>query len=215
MNDIDRIDSKCKSCRAPIRWGRKFGKAHPFNPDGSSHFDTCPHAQRFRGRNKYDYNNGSEMIELTKKWIEKHRRDDTSEIVWDQAFLHTFPDDHLVLLLDALEDDGSPLSEYDLERHHFAHCVVQDDKIMGVFVQHWIYQRLYNFYHAKDGELFSNRVFEPDKYVYVERYKIVEYDIIPDGKWEGYARNHDWIYMSQLPQTTLEKLGYSPEGYML
>lgn len=38
----------CRGCKQLIGWGKKFGKAHPFNPDGSSHFDTCPAADRFR-----------------------------------------------------------------------------------------------------------------------------------------------------------------------
>ena len=35
-------------CGAQIRWGTMFGKRHPFNLDGTSHFDTCPEADGFR-----------------------------------------------------------------------------------------------------------------------------------------------------------------------
>lgn len=38
-------------CGAEIRWGTMFGKRHPFNLDGSSHFDTCPEADGFRKGN--------------------------------------------------------------------------------------------------------------------------------------------------------------------
>lgn len=38
----------CKGCKRLIYWGQKFGKKHPFNPDNTSHFDTCPHADIFR-----------------------------------------------------------------------------------------------------------------------------------------------------------------------
>lgn len=31
-----------------IEWGQMFGKAHPFNLDGTSHFDSCPNADAFR-----------------------------------------------------------------------------------------------------------------------------------------------------------------------
>ena len=41
--------AKCKGCGDPIRWGKLFGKPHPFNRDGSSHFDSCPQAAQFRG----------------------------------------------------------------------------------------------------------------------------------------------------------------------
>lgn len=35
-------------CGQEIRWGQMFGKRHPFNLDGTSHFDTCPNADEFR-----------------------------------------------------------------------------------------------------------------------------------------------------------------------
>lgn len=38
----------CRSCGAPVRWGEtKAGKRNPFNPDGTSHFGTCPDAKRW------------------------------------------------------------------------------------------------------------------------------------------------------------------------
>lgn len=41
--------SRCRSCRAQIRWGQRGPKKHPFNLDGvTSHFDTCPDASRWR-----------------------------------------------------------------------------------------------------------------------------------------------------------------------
>lgn len=33
----------CKYCKHPIEWDILFGKRHPFNLDGRSHMDTCPH----------------------------------------------------------------------------------------------------------------------------------------------------------------------------
>lgn len=41
--------SRCKGCHQRIEWGVMFGKRHPFNADGTSHFDTCPEADQFRG----------------------------------------------------------------------------------------------------------------------------------------------------------------------
>lgn len=39
-----------KTCKAKIRWGKnkKTGGPHPYNPDGTSHFSTCPNAPDFR-----------------------------------------------------------------------------------------------------------------------------------------------------------------------
>jgi hypothetical protein len=37
---------------APMGWGVLFGKAHPFNPDGTSHFDTYPFASDFRRKSR-------------------------------------------------------------------------------------------------------------------------------------------------------------------
>lgn len=37
---------KCRSCGAPVIWGyTKAGKRCPFDPDGTSHFATCPQAK--------------------------------------------------------------------------------------------------------------------------------------------------------------------------
>ena len=35
-------------CGQSIYWGKMFGKRHPFNPDGTSHMDSCPHVSEFR-----------------------------------------------------------------------------------------------------------------------------------------------------------------------
>lgn len=45
---------KCRSCGAEIVWDKhpKTGKPHPFNPDGTSHFATCPDAKRWRGKKR-------------------------------------------------------------------------------------------------------------------------------------------------------------------
>lgn len=41
--------TRCRSCRAEIRWGQRGPKKHPYNLDGvTSHFDTCPDAARWR-----------------------------------------------------------------------------------------------------------------------------------------------------------------------
>ena len=40
----------CLSCGAEIYWAvTRKGKATPVNPDGVSHFETCPHADDWRG----------------------------------------------------------------------------------------------------------------------------------------------------------------------
>lgn len=38
----------CRSCGAPIVWGELGARPHPFNPDGASHFSTCPQADAWR-----------------------------------------------------------------------------------------------------------------------------------------------------------------------
>ena len=41
--------SKCRGCGAVIYWGKtKSGKPHPCDKDGSSHFSSCPEADKFR-----------------------------------------------------------------------------------------------------------------------------------------------------------------------
>lgn len=41
---------KCRSCGAPVGWARHSvtWKKAPFDPDGTSHFATCPDAQTWR-----------------------------------------------------------------------------------------------------------------------------------------------------------------------
>jgi hypothetical protein len=39
----------CRACGAPMNWCEtKAGKRAPLNLDGTSHFATCPDAERFR-----------------------------------------------------------------------------------------------------------------------------------------------------------------------
>lgn len=42
--------AECRSCHAQILWREHptTGKNHPYNPDGSSHFGTCPDAHKWR-----------------------------------------------------------------------------------------------------------------------------------------------------------------------
>ena len=43
------IPTECRGCNALIYWIRtEKGKAMPVNPDGVSHFATCPDAKEFR-----------------------------------------------------------------------------------------------------------------------------------------------------------------------
>lgn len=46
--------TKCRSCGEPIIWKPypTTGKLHPFNPDGTSHFGTCPQAKSWRRKKK-------------------------------------------------------------------------------------------------------------------------------------------------------------------
>lgn len=51
---LDKPQAQCKGCGASIEW-RPFpttGKMHPFNPDGTSHFGTCPRAADFRRKKR-------------------------------------------------------------------------------------------------------------------------------------------------------------------
>lgn len=40
--------TKCRGCKALIYWIKPKEKAIPVNPDGVSHFATCPNAAEFR-----------------------------------------------------------------------------------------------------------------------------------------------------------------------
>ena len=47
---LELVPCEGADCTAKIWWGRKFSKRHPYNPDGSSHFDNCPNADAFRAK---------------------------------------------------------------------------------------------------------------------------------------------------------------------
>jgi hypothetical protein len=40
--------TECRGCKALIYWIKPKEKAMPVNPDGTSHFATCPKAAEFR-----------------------------------------------------------------------------------------------------------------------------------------------------------------------
>jgi hypothetical protein len=44
----------CRSCQALIYWREhpSTGKPHPFNPDGTSHFGSCPDRHKWRGQKR-------------------------------------------------------------------------------------------------------------------------------------------------------------------
>lgn len=45
------LGDQCRSCGAEISWFlTKAGKTAPLNPDGTSHFSTCPQAASWRKR---------------------------------------------------------------------------------------------------------------------------------------------------------------------
>jgi hypothetical protein len=45
--------STCRSCDAVIEWEKTdAGKWRPLNPDGTSHFETCPNADKHRGQGR-------------------------------------------------------------------------------------------------------------------------------------------------------------------
>jgi hypothetical protein len=53
---IRKNESRCRSCGAPIIWWiTPAGRRSPHDPDGTSHFATCPHAERHRQESKPDY----------------------------------------------------------------------------------------------------------------------------------------------------------------
>ena len=42
-------EAQCRGCRATIFWvEHRNGKRVPYDPNGLSHFASCPHADRFR-----------------------------------------------------------------------------------------------------------------------------------------------------------------------
>lgn len=77
---------KCRSCKAPIFWVRTAGgKPMPVNPDGTTHFATCPEGKEWSGssraitseRDSRDLNEAEELekqtpeLALTTNWRER------------------------------------------------------------------------------------------------------------------------------------------------
>lgn len=52
---IRKDEGRCRSCGAPIVWWvTPSGKLSPHDPDGTSHFATCPHADHHRQKAQVD-----------------------------------------------------------------------------------------------------------------------------------------------------------------
>lgn len=48
LDKVTHCNTQRGGCGARIYWGQYYGKRHPFNLDGTSHFDSCPNADHFR-----------------------------------------------------------------------------------------------------------------------------------------------------------------------
>ena len=121
-----------KDCTAQIWWGEKFAGKHPFNPDGRSHFDTCPNAEDFREQKKKNpapkQNTNGKLSHMSQKkisWLarlgdldtEKSNRwcakqkafKHTKGINWDKVFLRPITETPcLKKFVQELEADGAP-----------------------------------------------------------------------------------------------------------
>lgn len=74
------MSAKCGSCGAEITWGKTANnKACPMNPDGTSHFTTCPNAaSHSKGRSV-----GDRLDKLEKEWAELAKREKDLEARFD------------------------------------------------------------------------------------------------------------------------------------
>ena len=101
-------DKNGEGCGQEIRWGRLFGKAHPFNLDGTSHFDSCPEADKFRrGRGGLRLRGDLDTF-YREQWREAHYSEDRE---FDAARVHPgeVPSAVSLSLAQALNAVGGPL----------------------------------------------------------------------------------------------------------
>lgn len=183
--------ANCKACKKPIYWGEKFGKSHPFNPNGTSHFDTCPAADSFRSRGRYTKQIPKE-VDLTSKneWIERNKTQMNTSVSWDDVSYHKLPDKHLATLLTELESSGAPFPDgVDFPYLHFSHCVVNDGRIYAIITSKYMFDKIYNYIYD-----------EPDKELCIQNYKLITLEPVPDEDWINFIRSEDEKYMNTLKE---------------
>jgi len=189
--------TNCKGCKKPIYWDFKFGKRHPFNVDGTSHFDTCSAADSFRSQGKWKYVMPRTLDpKVREEWIHRNQTQMNTTINWNEAKYHQIPDKHLATLLEELEQRGGPfpygLCYPDL---HFSHCVIKDGKIFAVITSQYVFNKIYEYIHGET----------PAKEVCIINYKLVTIDIIPADKWEQHIRDEDEQRMKKLKKEHPER----------
>ena len=141
--------SVCKGCGESIEWGRMFGKRHPFNLDGTSHFDSCPNAAAFRkGRGPSLWTLAAHDTFYRQRWRERFLGDGKG---FDLGRLSVCPLPWKVALRlgEALHYVGGPMATVDWPPPEIAqHCyagAANDVGLVAVSVSKAILYRLRDY----------------------------------------------------------------------
>ena len=182
------VPCKGKNCTALIYWGHIFGKKHPFNPDGSSHFDTCPDAHNFRGgyrargdRDTYIRNEWRKRQIYGADWEHKNislsatRFSSDVPLNWDALHLQPVADSVRLEILDEFDRGGAPFILYypDSNLPYSAH---KGTSLVAVFMKSCLYDEASkyiqqaNFKVPRTGLVIAGKYrIEPTRYIPQER----------------------------------------------
>lgn len=138
----------CRACGASITFRLRKGKPHPYNPDGTSHFDTCLHAQRFRPPSLR--HRGDMDTEKRQKWRSQQVFfEEGVSLDWHSVALYPLPIKHLLPILDVLEAKGGPFEcgvPYPVENIHTCAVCQQTHTVKAVILHDALYRQLLGFF---------------------------------------------------------------------
>ena len=210
-NDLEECAGQ--DCKALIYFGRKFGKSHPYNPDGSSHFDNCPNADQFRsnpkpkrGRTAKKQNGSTKSLhpkvanalaiagdidtEQRQRWRLRQRQfKGNKHIKWDKiALCRAKGTPAYYQLIKELERTGAPFQNGVPElAEPIRACIVSrstEQTILGFVVKDWLYDRLYE-------DMYGNVTADRGEHLLmsVADFMIKPQSEVPERMWDVYLES--------------------------
>lgn len=171
----------CKKCREPIVFKKRNGKSHPYNLDGTSHFDTCLYAEYFRPKSL------AQRGDIDTYQREKWRNlqvffEEPVPLDWSAVELQPLSREHLVKILDALEAKGGPCAcgvPYPVENIHTLVCCPAG-MVKAVVVHNRVYERILAYFQTENPDV---------KVVVIAGYRLEPVKTVDRDVWEKYMES--------------------------
>lgn len=166
----------CKSCRAPITFRMRKGKYHPYNPDGTSHIDTCPYTKKPLSLL------GDINTAKCQKWRSQQVFfEDLVPLDWHSVALHPLPPKHLLPILEVLEAEGGPFEggvPYPIENIHTCAVCRSAGTVKAVIMHSALYERILAYFRRENSDV---------KAVVIAGYCLEPMTAVDPEVWEAYV----------------------------